>query len=278
MGAAGASTPLVCQPPATVGILGGMGPAAGADFVRLFVEACTDVLQACGRPVTDQAYPEHWLAQVPVPDRSSALRQPDGAARPLEAMKQAAARLGALGARTLAIACNTAHAWHGELQASFPDLEVLHGVREVAADLARRGVPEAGLLATEGTYASRLYQDAFADAGLRCHLPLPHERQRLMDGIYRGVKAGDLVCARRAFEDVAVALAQRHGCATLVMGCTEIPLALQAAGAAAELRLVDPARVIARALALRAYRASGTPNAWNEAPLPVPHRRRLLSN
>lgn len=242
------------QHPAAVGILGGMGPAAGADFVRLFVDACTELMRARGMPVSDQAYPEHWLAQVPVPDRSSALRGEAGlAARPLEAMKQVAARLSALGARTLAIACNTAHAWHGALQESFPDLEVIHGVREVAAALARRGVREAGLLATEGTYASAIYQQAFEAAGVQCHVPLPAEQQLLMEGIYRGVKAGDLDLARARFEAVAQALAQRHATHTLVMGCTEIPLALRSGVAMDRLELVDPARVIARALACRAY-------------------------
>ena len=57
-----------------VGILGGMGPAAGADFVRLFVQACTRHLQGQGLPVHDQAYPEHWLVQLPMPDRTQALR------------------------------------------------------------------------------------------------------------------------------------------------------------------------------------------------------------
>ncbi|MES2938289.1 MAG: amino acid racemase [Pseudomonadota bacterium] len=259
-----ANTPAITfPPPLTVGILGGMGPAAGADFVRLFVEACTELMQAAGVPVTDQSYPEHWLAQVPVPDRSVALRQ-DGAlaARPLESMKQVAARLGALGARTLAIACNTAHAWHAGLQASFPELEVIDGVREVARELARRGVRQAGLLATEGTYASGLYQAALEDAGVRCQLPAPEERRLLMDGIYRGVKAGDLVFAREAFESVAHALAVRHGGAPLIMGCTEIPLALQERPATAGLVLVDPARLMARALALRAYRASCGPPSW----------------
>jgi aspartate racemase len=257
------SPTVVCHPPAMVGILGGMGPAAGADFVRLFVDACTELMQAAGQPVTDQSYPEHWLAQVPVPDRSAALRRSDLPARPLEAMKQVAARLGALGVRTVAIACNTAHAWHGALQASFPDLDVIHGVREVAAALARRGVADVGLLATAGTYDSRLYQDALEASGLRCHVPEPAERQLLMDGIYRGVKAGDLPLARSRFEAVAQALAQRHGCRTMVMGCTEIPLALKPGPGTRGFQLVDPTQLIARALALRAYRVQDAPPAWH---------------
>ena len=36
------------QAPQVVGILGGMWPAAGADFVRLFVQACTDRMAALG--------------------------------------------------------------------------------------------------------------------------------------------------------------------------------------------------------------------------------------
>lgn len=59
--------------PHVVGILGGMGPVAGSDFSRLFVNACEVVLVARGEPVTDQAFPEHWLAQIPLPDRTEAL-------------------------------------------------------------------------------------------------------------------------------------------------------------------------------------------------------------
>jgi len=250
--------------PFAVGILGGMGPAAGADFVRLFVDACTELMQATGAPVTDQAYPEHWLAQVPVPDRSQALRQTtDLRSRPLEAMRQVAARLSALGVRTVAIACNTAHAWHASLQESFPDLEVIDGVGEVARELARRGVRETGLLATEGTYSSGIYQAALETAGIRCHAPQPAEQQMLMDGIYRGVKAGDMELARRTFSGVARALAERHALATLIMGCTEIPLALNSAPPPLEgLQLIDPARAAARVLAMRAYGVDESRPIW----------------
>jgi aspartate racemase len=74
-----------------------------------------------------------------------------------------------------------------------------------------------------------------------------------MVGIYQGVKGDDLVLARECFTTVAQALQQRHGLKALIMGCTEIPLALQATGPMAEVLLVDPARLLARALAARAY-------------------------
>src|SRR3989344_5399961 len=96
--------------PQVVGILGGMGPAAGADFVRLFVQACTDRMEEMGVLGGD----------------ARADTRP-GAPQPADPMLQATGRLAALGARVVAIACNTAHAWHGILQQRFPQMVVLHG-------------------------------------------------------------------------------------------------------------------------------------------------------
>ena len=239
----------------TVGILGGMGPAAGADFARLFVTACADHMRGRGIAVSDQAFPEHWLAQVPVPDRSTALGTPGfGGHQPLEPMLQAMGKLAALGATTIAVACNTAHAWHGELQQRFPQLEVLHVAREVARTMATRGVRQVGLLATTGTYQAGLYDQAFTQQGVLCHSPLPEEREQLMHGIYSGVKVGDMALAHAAFTGVAEALAKRHGLQTLVLGCTEIPLALTSVPGIPGLELIDPAELLAQALAQRAYR------------------------
>lgn len=238
----------------TVGILGGMGPAAGADFARLFVQACAQQMHARQMEVSDQAFPEHWLAQVPVPDRTTALESPGaGGHQPLEPMLQAMGKLAALGAKVVAVACNTAHAWHGELQERFPQLEVLHVAREVAQTLARQGVREIGLMATDGTYRAGLYEKAMRNEGVTCHIPQAHEREQLMHGIYHGVKMGDMALASACFQSVATSFAKRHGLTTLIMGCTEIPLALKTVPEMEHIELVDPAMLLARALARRAY-------------------------
>ena len=235
-----------------------MGPAAGADFARLFVSACTEHMRASGQVVCDQSFPEHWLAQVPVPDRSAALDSPVlGAHQPLELMLQALSKLAALGASAVAIACNTAHAWHSALQERFPQLELLHVAREVAANLSSRGVREVGLLATAGTYRTGLYDEALLAAGVECHLPPPHERDILMRGIYEGVKTGNVMLARASFTQVAESLACRHGLSTLVLGCTEIPLALDCVPGMDTLFLVDPSMLLAKALAHRAFDVRG---------------------
>jgi aspartate racemase len=234
----------------TVGILGGMGPAAGADFVRLFVQACTAHLRGAGLPVQDQSFPEHWLAQVPMPDRTQALQdQRSGGHQPLEPMLQALGRLAALGARSVAIACNTAHAWHTSLQARFPQLELLHVAQEVARDLRSQGIDTVNLMATEGTYRTGLYTTALSELGIACHLPTSTQRAHITRGIFDGVKAGNMTLAVQCFGDVALALPNHP----IIMGCTEIPLGLQDLGAAKYLKLINPAQVLATSLARRAY-------------------------
>lgn len=237
----------------TVGILGGMGPAAGADFVRLFVQACADHLRASGAPVTDQGYPEHWLAQLPIPDRSAALLAPGSAQDPFAMMCQGLDKLQAVGAVAVAVACNTAHAWHERLQQAYPQLQLLHIARVVAEGLQQQGQPSCMLLATQGTYRIGLYDQALAACGITVHLPEEAERELLMRGIYQGVKADRMDQARADFGAVAQAMRARHGDVPLIMGCTEIPLALPGAASVQGLPLIDPAWELARAFARVAY-------------------------
>ena len=240
--------------PQPVGILAGMGPAAGVDFARLFVAACEDWLRSHGHAVCDQAYPAHWMAQLPIPDRTRALA--DGAApQPLEAMAQGLAQLAGLGARAVAMPCNTAHAWHAALQERVPQVELLHMPRETAAALRAQGQERVALLATEGSYRIGLYEQAFAAQGIACVLPDAKARQWLMQGIYDGVKAGDMALAQQRFVAVGQALRAQHGDIALAMACTEIPLALPQAPEAQGWTLIDPTAILARALARRAYGA-----------------------
>lgn len=241
--------------PHTVGILGGMGPAAGADFVRLFVEACTDYLQTHGEVVRDQAFPEHWLVQMPIPDRTSAIHhaQDMDVQDPAPHLLQGVGRLAALGVRSVAVACNTAHVWHGQMQALFPQLNILHIAEETARHLRRLGAQQAILLATAGTYQTGLYDQTLRAHGITPLVPEADGVARLMQGIYDGVKRGDIAFAARCFGEVLAPLLERHGPLPVVMGCTEIPLALPQSRAARDVALIDPAKILAQELARRAY-------------------------
>ena len=243
---------------APVGIIGGMGPMAGAEFLRLFLGECAVLIGGRGEAVNDQRFPPHYVFQHPVPDRTAALR---GGAGPygevLASLSRQMRDLRRLGAAAVALACNTAHAWHGELQALHTDIELLHMGDVAARHLRDADESRVALLSTAGTVQSGIYARSCAAHGVQCIEPEPAELDLLMDGIYGGVKAGDIERGRACFAQAVARMQARTGAKAFLMACTEIPLALRAADVDAACRLYDPARLSARALAQRALHVGG---------------------
>ncbi len=200
-----------------LGILGGMGPLAGAQFLARLT-LLTPALR-------DQDHIPCVLWSDPrVPDRTAARlgQGPD----PLPALAAGLRALEAAGATVVAIPCNTAHGWYEAMQAACP-LPILHIVDAAAEDLRRQGVTEGpiGLLATEGTLAMRLYQDRFEDAGWPVLAPDAATMAATVTPAIAAVKAGQLAAAGLPLRAAAAALVAR-GARAIVLGCTEIPLGL----------------------------------------------------
>ncbi|GGC34057.1 aspartate racemase [Siccirubricoccus deserti] len=202
-----------------LGVLGGMGPLASAQFmVRL------TLLTPAER---DQDHVPAVLWSDPrIPDRSAARLA--GGEDPLPALLHGLRGLEAAGAGAIAIPCNTAHGWFDEMQAA-TSLPILHIVDAAAAELARLGVRAGpiGVMGTTGTLAMRLYQDRLADRGYECLVPEPEEMARQVTPAIGLVKANRVAEAYGPLAEVAAALMAR-GARAVVLGCTEIPLGIAA--------------------------------------------------
>ena len=89
--------------------------------------------------------------------------------------------------------------------------------------LKSRGVKCAGLLATDGTVQTGIYQRTFEGSGVELLTPDNAEDQAaVMDIIYNGVKAGNLTHDATAFRTACEHLLAR-GAEVLILGCTELP-------------------------------------------------------
>lgn len=218
-----------------IGILGGMGPLATLDFMHKVLAATP---ARC-----DQDHLPLLVCSIPqIPDRTAAFLG-EGVS-PLPALVASGRRLAEAGARLLVMPCNTAHLWFEPLQAAL-GLPMLHLVDAALAEAARQTPTEGaiGLLATRATLESGLYVRR-AGASTRWQLPTPDELTRwVMPGI-QAVKAGDLAQGAACLGQAARALADR-GARTLVLGCTEIPLVLDADRAG--LPVIDATAALARA-------------------------------
>ena len=224
-----------------IGILGGMGPLATAD---LFQKITLHTAAAC-----DQEHPRVCIdSNTNIADRTAALLH--GGADPVPEMVKSAKRLESIGADFLIMPCNTAHNYYEQVSAAV-NIPVLHMIALTRDALRARGVRCAGLLATDGTVQTGIYQRTFADSGVELLMPESADDQAaVMDLIYNGVKAGDLSHDTAAFRAACEHLLAR-GAEVLVLGCTELPVAF-------ELYRLDYPRIDPTLeLALGAIRAAG---------------------
>jgi aspartate racemase len=222
-----------------LGVLGGMGPLASAQFM-LRLTLLTDAAR-------DQDHIPAVLWSDPrVPDRTAA--RLSGGEDPLPWLNRGIAGLAAAGAGAIAIPCNTAHGWYEEMRAA-TGLPILHIVDAAAEDLARQGITRGriGVMGTAGTLAMRLFQPRLEALGYEVIVPEEAEMRSLVSPGIALVKANKVAEAYAPLAGAAGKLRAR-GAAAVVLGCTEIPLGIQA-GPHAEigLPLVDTIDALALA-------------------------------
>ncbi|MFA5487824.1 MAG: amino acid racemase [Candidimonas sp.] len=200
-----------------LGVLGGMGPMAGASFMTR--------LTALTPAERDQQHVPAILWSDPrVPDRTaSTLNQgPD----PLPRMLQGIAGLTQAGAELIAIPCNTAHLWYKRMAAS-TTVPILHIVQAVLDDLRRQGVDKGriGILGTAATLKLGLYQDELTRQGYEWLIPDEQDIAAYCTTSIALVKSNEL---ERSYEPAAAAVRQLRdrGADAVILGCTELPLAI----------------------------------------------------
>lgn len=198
-----------------IGILGGMGPLATVDFMGKIIEATPATCDQEHVPLLVYSDPD-------IPDRTRAIVE--AGESPLPALLVGLHKLAAAGARCIAIPCNTAHYWHGELAQASP-VPILHIADCVSNALITLGTKTVGLLATRGTLAANFYQERLAASGYRCLLPDDREQEHLVMAGIRRTKSGDVAGGGALLEQAAELLRQR-GAGAIILACTEIPPAL----------------------------------------------------
>lgn len=222
-----------------LGVLGGMGPLASAHFMLRLTQLTPAAREQDHIPAVLWSDPR-------VPDRIAA--QKGAGPSPLPWLVHGLEGLARAGCGAVAIPCNTAHGWIDGMRAASP-LPILHIIDAAATDLRRQDIAtgRVGILGTAATLAMGLYQDMLERLGWSVIEPVPDEMAGLI------IPAIALVKANRSADAYGMAAAavrglRDRGAKAVVLGCTELPLAI-GAGASAELEipLVDTVDALARA-------------------------------
>jgi aspartate racemase len=159
-------------------------------------------------------------------------------------MLSSAEKLARAGADVLVCPDNTIHQAFPLVAARSP-LPWLHIAEVVAAEAKARGFRRLGLTGTAWLVRSDVYPEKLAALGLECVRPSERDRDEvsriIMDElVYGRVLPGSVA----AFEAIARRLAERR-CDALILGCTELPLLMDAGNA--PLPTLDSTRLLARA-------------------------------
>ncbi|MCL2871767.1 MAG: amino acid racemase [Betaproteobacteria bacterium] len=219
-----------------VGVLGGMGPAATADFIQKLIE-----LTDAG---SDQQHIPLLVSSIPdIPDRGACLL--NGGLSPLSALLDRLQMLENAGAACIVIPCNTAHYWFPQLKAA-TSVEMLNLIDMVAQAVRDAGFSKVGVLATDATLITGLYQTALEQFGVDFVIPEGAAQQAVMDGIF-ALKAGATESARGHFEAPYQYLQQQKVDA-IILGCTEIPIALAEEVRNRPAYFVDSNKILAQAV------------------------------
>lgn len=196
-----------------LGIVGGMGPMATVYFMELIVNMT--------KATCDSEHLEMLVYNCPaIPDRTEYIlgKSEDS---PLPKMLEIIEQMKQQGVDYVAIPCMTAHYFYDAL--SEAGLPIIHGLRETALELKNAGVTKAGLMATDGTISSGIFQGILEEQGIEIVIPDTEHQAKIMSIIYDDIKAGVMPPYKKV-KEIKKYFLNTEGAQAVILGCTELSL------------------------------------------------------
>jgi len=215
-----------------IGILGGMGTQAGLDFCNK--------LAMLNRGKIDQEYPLFMLYNKSnIPGRPTSISvhaasSSDILGRPknlnkynkvLKSLIEGCISLQKSNCKFIVIPCNTAHYWYDDLQKKIR-IPIINMPKEVYLHAKKncKKKSKIGLLATAGTLKTGVY-NRFFDKNFSLINPKKSLQTSSVNKAIKYVKMGKIKDAEKAIKP-AVNYLIKMKCKKIVLGCTELPIAI----------------------------------------------------
>ncbi len=158
----------------TLGIIGGMGPAATALLFEKIVEYTAAERDAEHIHILIDNYPA-------VPDRNESIAL--GNDVPVDYICAAGEKLISIGAELIIIPCNTSHYYYDKIQSRL-SVPVINMISETAKLCLASGYKKVGVLATNGTRNTGIYDAELKKLGLEAVYPSAEGQREVMAVIY----------------------------------------------------------------------------------------------
>jgi len=198
-----------------IGILGGMGTQAGLDF-------CSKLAKLY-RGKLDQQYPMFILY-----NKSNTPKRPENLKKyynVLDELVKGCKMLSKNKCKFIVMPCNTAHYWHHDIQKKIkiPLLSMPKEVFNYTKKTCKKNT-KIGILCTEATLKTKVYHQYF-DKKYEFISPTKNLQKSSVNKSIKYVKMGKVKEAEKALRPAVNQLIKKK-CKKIILGCTELPIAL----------------------------------------------------
>ncbi len=221
----------------TIGILGGMGPEASAHLYQKMIKYAQIKYGA----VQDEDYPPIILYSLPLDGFDE--KGINNHQLVKEQLIKGVEKLELAGCDLIVIACNTVHYYYSQMQDAVK-IPILNIVQESLVQVKKNGLDKVGLFASESTNELRLYELAFEKEGIKVILPNKNQQEKLNAVIEKVMGGHQGISEIISLKEIAFNF-MLQGAQAIVMGCTEIPLAINQTHT--DIKLFDTIEIIVQA-------------------------------
>ena len=198
-----------------IGILGGMGTQAGLDF-------CSKLAKLY-RGKLDQQYPMFILY-----NKSNTPKRPENLKKyynVLDELVKGCKMLSKNKCKFIVMPCNTAHYWHHDIQKKIkiPLLSMPKEVFNYTKQNCKKNT-KIGILCTEATLKTKVYHQYF-DKKYEFISPSKNLQKSSVNKSIKYVKMGKVKEAEKVLRPAVNQLIKKK-CKKIILGCTELPIAL----------------------------------------------------
>ncbi|MDP2650398.1 MAG: amino acid racemase, partial [bacterium] len=200
----------------TLGILGGVGPQTTS---KVYLSVINLIRKKGG-----EKYPPIVIYNLPFPFviENEAIVQGINSEKMIPYLVDGAKILEKSGADFGILPCNTLHKYIYKIRevVSIPFLSILE---ETVSILKRKGIKKVGILATETTIESKIFEDALRSIGINIMYPSQREQSIVSNVIIELLSEGKNNQQKERLETVCGTL-QKQGAEAILLACTDLQL------------------------------------------------------
>ena len=214
-----------------IGIVGGMGSVATAEYFYEIIKSFP-AEKEWERPriIIDN--------RCDMPSRVRGILYGEQVDEIVNALSESIKMMYDAGCDYIVLACNTSHYYLKTIIKNHPEYrgKIVHIIDLLTKRLVADGHRKVYLMATEGTYLSRIYDNSFSEFGITYPEVLPEDEKQIRDFIeaVKQVKITDEI--KLKFVDFVNSREED----VVVLGCTELPVIYRACADRIEKRVYDP--------------------------------------